>query len=318
MEGIKVVFKGQGEVGYEKYKLGDPEKKEVMIRNLYTAISPGTELAVLNKLPNTSGDFPFYPGYSGCGVIEKCGEELDDLKGKMVLYRSFHQSFSVIDIKECHFLEGDADPVGASAFRLASISLQAVRKAGIKLGDEVAVVGLGPIGQLAAQFAYFSGASKIVCIDPQVKRRDTAKNIYADEVYASAEECRGTDGYDVVFECTGAPQVIPQAFRITKKMGRTILLGSSRGLTEHVNFYEDIHYRGIQVIGAHESNRASADDMGIYCTNRYDEETVTRFIMADKLKMMPLVDRIYDYKDAARAYEEISSEKLMMAVLSWS
>lgn len=318
MEGIKVVFKGQGEVAYEKYQLPEPGENEVMIRNLYTAISPGTELAVLNKLPNTSGNYPFYPGYSACGVIEECGEGLGNLKGKVVLYRSFHQSLSIIDLRECHFLEGKANPVGASAFRLASISLQGVRKARIKLGDEVAVVGLGPIGQLAAQFAYYSGASKVVCIDPQMKRRNTAKNIYADEVYASVEECMEKGGVDVVFECTGAAQVIPKAFRLTKRMGRTILLGSSRGLTEHVNFYEDIHYRGIQVIGAHESNRASADNTDIYCTNHYDEETVTKFIISGKLKMTPLIDRIYDYRDAPRAYDEIGREKLMMAVLKWS
>lgn len=317
MEGIRVVFEAQGRVGIEKYQISGPRKKEVLIRNLYTAISPGTELAVLNRLPNTSGNYPFYPGYSACGIVERCGDEAEDLTGKMVLYRGFHQSISVIDYRECHLLEEGADPIGASAFRLASISLQAVRKAEIKLGDEVALLGLGPIGQLAAQLVYFSGASKIVCIDPLDKRREIAKRLYADEVFAEAEECRQPDGYDVVFECTGAPQVIPQAFKLTKKMGKTILLGSSRGISEHVNFYEDIHYKGLQVIGAHESNRASADNVGTCCTNRYDEETVTKFIQAGKLKMGLLIEKVYSYQDAPRAYEEIKTKKLMLAVLKW-
>lgn len=311
----RIVFKERNRVELEEYDLGRPKEGEVLIQTLYSAISPGTELAVLKGLPNTSGNYPFYPGYSACGVVVESKGKLFK-EGQVVLYRGAHQSFAILDERDCHALKEGVDECSASAYRLASIALQGIRKAGIKLGDRVAVIGLGPIGQLAAQLAYFSGASEVVGIDPLEKRRKKALDIYVDAAYshANGDEC---GKFDVVLESTGASQVILQAMSIAEKMGKVILLGSSRGVTEHVNFYELVHYQGIQLIGAHESNRAQADNHGIYCTNRFDEETVIKFINSGKLKLRPLAEDVYSYRDPQRAYMETDRDKRLLSIFKW-
>lgn len=70
-----------------------------------------------------------------------------------------HSSHVVVDEAKCHVLAESVASLDASAFRLASIALQGVQKASIKLGDTVAVLGLGAIGNLAAQLARASGAT---------------------------------------------------------------------------------------------------------------------------------------------------------------
>ena len=55
------------------------------------------------------------------------------------------------------------------------------------------------------------------------------------------------DGAAVVIEATGTPQAILTAFGLARFGGRVILLGSTRGETEKVNFYADVHKKGLTV-----------------------------------------------------------------------
>ena len=56
----------------------------------------------------------------------------------------------------------------------------AMRDAGIKLGDRVAVFGLGAIGLMTVQLAKAAGADWVVAIDPLANRRALAREFGAD------------------------------------------------------------------------------------------------------------------------------------------
>ena len=56
----------------------------------------------------------------------------------------------------------------------------AMRDAGIKLGDRVAVFGLGAIGLVAVQLARLAGAAEVIAVDPLANRRDLALALGAD------------------------------------------------------------------------------------------------------------------------------------------
>ena len=56
----------------------------------------------------------------------------------------------------------------------ARFALGAVRDGGLRLGDTVAVFGLGAIGLLAVQMARLAGAARIIGVDPVAARRDAA------------------------------------------------------------------------------------------------------------------------------------------------
>ena len=66
-------------------------------------------------------------------------------------------------------------------------------------------------------------------------------------------------GPAVVIVATGYPDAIVSAFALAKQGGRVVLLGSTRGETDHVNFYRDVHKKGLVIIGAHDSTRPSLD-----------------------------------------------------------
>jgi threonine 3-dehydrogenase len=100
-------------------------------------------------------------------------------------------------------------------------------------GQTVAVTGCGPIGLFAIAVAKACGASRIIAIEPNSKRRDLARQMGAhilldpsnDDVEARVLDNTSGNGVDVMLEMSGHPSAIRQGFRILRMGGRASLLG---------------------------------------------------------------------------------------------
>ena len=95
--------------------------------------------------------------------------------------------FGHLPIRETHTLdEGAVDPCAGGLEPEAVVCLDpavmalAMRDALIRLGDQVAVFGLGAIGLMAVQMARIAGADRVVGVDPIEARRSVAKALGAD------------------------------------------------------------------------------------------------------------------------------------------
>ena len=65
----------------------------------------------------------------------------------------------------------------------AQFALGGIRDCQVRLGDRVAVFGLGAIGAIAAQMAKAAGAAYVAVVDPIQKRRDAAVAVGADAAF---------------------------------------------------------------------------------------------------------------------------------------
>jgi len=100
-------------------------------------------------------------------------------------------------------------------------------------GQTVAVTGCGPIGLFSIAVAKACGASHIIAIEPNAKRRELARQMGAhtlldpsnDNVEARVLEATAGNGVDVMLEMSGHPAAIRQGFRILRMGGRASLLG---------------------------------------------------------------------------------------------
>ena len=101
----------------------------------------------------------------------------------------------------------------------ATVALGGIRDGNVRVGDRVAVFGLGAIGLMAVQLAKVAGASFVVGVDPIAGRRDAgeAADLVLDptEVDAGLEIRRATggSGVDVAIETSGSPRALHQAIR---------------------------------------------------------------------------------------------------------
>lgn len=114
----------------------------------------------------------------------------------------------------------------------AAVAHRAVRRSGLGLGDVAVVQGAGPIGMLVLQLARAAGATAVVVVEPDPRRRATARELGADlavppgaEATDAVRQVTGGAGGDVVFECAGHPALLQGAVDLTRHDGFTALVG---------------------------------------------------------------------------------------------
>jgi len=248
-----------------------PAPNQILVESEATAISAGTELAVYTgthqwlkdpKLPDWK--FPFRPGYSAAGRVVAVGSEIKDWKpGQRVSYPGNHATHELLTIgHERGRLWKMPDNLAFDKAALACISrygFGGVLRAGLTLGRSVAVLGLGIIGQFALRSALAAGCNPVVGIDSVVMRRQAAKaagashviDFSAGDVKTALNDFLGVRGAEIIIDATGVPAAIPTAMSLACDAGQVVVVGSPRGIAQNVNFYDDLHRRYIEVVGAH-------------------------------------------------------------------
>jgi alcohol dehydrogenase len=107
------------------------------------------------------------------------------------------------------------------------------RRARIQPGDTVAVIGLGPVGQLAVQSALLMGAARVLVADPVDHRREQAVAVGAEPVDPTDPKSHlraltAGKGCDAVIEAVGADATIALAVSAAGQAGRVSVVGVSR------------------------------------------------------------------------------------------
>jgi threonine dehydrogenase-like Zn-dependent dehydrogenase len=185
-----------------------------------------------------------------------------------------------------------ADPLPAGISAEAALCLDpvvmalAMRDAGIRLGDRVAVFGLGAIGLVAVQLARLAGAAEVIAVDPLANRRDLAMAFGADvaidptagdgdaglairrltrdgAVPAEPDAPRRiTGGYveratqesqlgvDVAIEASGSVRALQQAIRATRFGGTVCMISFYGGDATGLLLGEEFHINELTLVSA--------------------------------------------------------------------
>ncbi len=127
--------------------------------------------------------------------------------------------------------------------------LRAHRKAGLKAGDKVLIVGAGVSGCLHILAARALGAGRVFASETRAHRREFAAQLGADAVFDPAEpipELLRADmgrGVDVVILCTGARGAIDQALQSVDR-GGTVLFFAPMGPDESYDLpFNEVFWR---------------------------------------------------------------------------
>lgn len=204
------------------------------------------------------GLFPGVPGHEVAGVVEAAGDGVEGWRaGQAAVLRpatgcgacdqcqagAYHRCIASLTGDGSTRPGGFSELMAARADRLRplppglapevaclaeplSVAIHGVRRAGLRAGENVIVLGLGSIGLLATAAVRRLGAGRITGIDPVEVRRELAAGLCAEAVYPRAAAARGeADGAPVVLECSGRPEAIQEAIDLAGPGGRVVLLG---------------------------------------------------------------------------------------------
>lgn len=168
MKRLAAVFTGNGEVKTRTEELPELKDNEVLIKVYASLISPGTEIVgIKGKRDNpTPEEEDKNFGYANAGVILEVKGDVKDLKVGMRVAAmggggAHHANYANVPVNMVVPIPDTITYQQATYACLGATSLQAVRRADIKLGEYGMILGQGIVGNLAAQLSQINGARVI-------------------------------------------------------------------------------------------------------------------------------------------------------------
>lgn len=135
--------------------------------------------------------------------------------------------------------EGMSDEVALFAGDVMGTGYHAVAHAGMRAGDTVAVLGLGPVGLCAVQAALAGGATRVFAVDSVEQRLAMAREFGAAPIHLTEEEPKkvvraATEGrgVDVVVDAVGDPGPLAMAVSLCRDAGVVSGIGAYAGRGE--------------------------------------------------------------------------------------
>jgi 2-desacetyl-2-hydroxyethyl bacteriochlorophyllide A dehydrogenase len=319
MTGSYIVFESIGRAALERFDVPQPKAGEVLLENEYTVVSAGTERANLMNLPNTSMQFPYYPGYSGVGRVIAVGDGVENARvgDRALANSSGHRSHAVQSAADLTMVKDDRiESLDAAFVVIGAMGLQGVRKLKLELGESAMVIGLGILGVFATQSAALAGAIPVIVSDFDKKRRELALSLGADHAFSPDEkdlaekikELTYGKGVDAIVEVTGSAAALEQALTCVARQGRISLTGCTRVSDAPIDFYRYVHQPGVSLIGAHTFVRPQADSYPGYWTAQDDYRTLLALIAAKKLQVQSIISEIVSPEDAPAIYNRLAEE----------
>lgn len=219
--------------------------------------------------------------------------------------RAFHQGamaeFVAVNASHLHKLPDSLSFEEGAMIEPVANAIHAVNRAGVKIGDYVAIVGAGTIGLCMVQAAKIAGAAKVIAIDVSPFHLDLAEELGADYLVNSKLEdpiarvleiCDGI-GTHVTIEAVGIGETYRQAALMTRKRGTLIFFGAV-GPTAEIHLYPILH-RELNALG---------------CTG-FDVETDIGLFMlqSGKMTVKPLITHRYPLHQIQTAIDDFAHPK---------
>ena len=321
----KVVFKTERKVVLEQYDPGKLAPGFIRVRHLYSQLSAGTEMNMLTGKQGPVKDI--VPGYSGVGEVIEGWEGTSFKKGDIVMTGEKHKD--IIDIPH-DWAAQTFCPVSrkfakeSTFLQLGKVALHGLHRVNFKLGDWIAVFGLGIVGQLSAQLASLNSGGRVIGIDVSAARRKTAEKTGIRTVDPSSpsyieavKEITG-GGADIVLETSGNGKALADSLKVAGYGGQVALVG---GQTEprELDMMHEVQFNELAIVGARRCDMAVPTPYDKWTVMRYMQE-FQNFIEAGKLQIDPLISHLAKPEQAPEIYEKLlkRDESVVGVVFDWT
>jgi len=262
-------------------------------------------------------------GYSNAGIIIENDPKISDINidDKVACGGIRHAEFNYVPSNLFTKVPENVDLKEASFSALGCIAMQGVRRADVKIGETIAIIGQGLIGQLAAQLARVSGAHTIVSDLSSwklgiSKRLGAEKVVNALETNAVKEVLKFTNGLgaDSVIICASSStsRPIKEAIQMVRDKGKIVLVGDVKIEIPREPFYEkELDFLISRSYGPGRYDQLYEQkgldyplDQVRWTENRNMEEFI-RLLSEGKLNVKDLITHEFDISNAQEAYDTI-------------
>jgi threonine dehydrogenase-like Zn-dependent dehydrogenase len=255
------VLAAPGRIRVDQVSLPEPGPGQVRVR------LEGCGVCASNLTPWEGPEWMQFPtepgslGHEGWGFIDAVGEGVEGLSTGQRVAALSYKSYAEYDIAE-------ADAVVLLPASLAGqpfpgeplgCAMNILRRADIRAGQTVAIVGIGFLGAILTRLATDAGA-RVIAISRRPFSLDVARRFGAAETIAMddhnkiierVKELTGGRFCERVIEAVGKQWPLDLAAELTAERGKLIVAGYHQDGPRQVNMWL-WNWRGIDVINAHE------------------------------------------------------------------
>ncbi len=261
-------------------------------------------------------------GYSGAGIVVEKHPTVKDIDiGARVAYGGEGTGHAETILTGRNLVARIPDGVAfehACFATLGSIAMNAVRIAQIGLGDTVAVIGLGLVGQLTAQLARLQGG-RVIGIDLKAGRTELARKLgtphtATGEAREAVSGWTGGVGADIVVIAAASKSDAPSrlAVELCRDRGRIVVVGA---VDMHFS-WNDMYLKEIQLFmsraygpgsydAAYEKRGRDYPLPYVRWTENRNMEEFLRLVGRGDVQLQPLITHQYTLEQAAAAYQTI-------------
>lgn len=275
-------------------------------------------------------------GYSSAGIVTDVGDGVLDLHAgdRVACAGAGHANHAAVNVVPRNLVARIPDGVSyeeAAFATLGAIALQGVRRAEPGLGDRVAVLGLGLLGQLTVQMLKAAGAV-VIGVDVRRERVERAQELGLDAGFTVSErdfvagvvERTGGLGADavIVTAAGGDAGLLNKAFEATRRKGRVVLVGDvpiriqrDKIYKKEIDFLISTSYGPGRYDPAYEEKGHDYPFGYVRWTEGRNLEEVLRQVAAGSLRVRPLIDATHGIEQASEAYASLASENRPIGIL---
>jgi len=267
-------------------------------------------------------------GYSAAGIVIGVGPDVEGIAvGDAVACAGagYANHAEVVCVpKNLAVKIPDGVDFGSAAYAtVGAIAMQGVRRAELELGESVAVIGLGLLGQLACQIAKAAGC-KVIGFDLSEEAAELARSLGADCAYPVSGELaieaamsfsngRGVDAV-VITAATGSSEPIESAGMMARSKGRVVVVGDVGLTVPRPPYYAkelDLRLSTSYGPGRYDPEYEEAGHDYPYGYVRWTEqrnmEAFLRLVRDGAVSAGPLTTHRFSIDEAPSAYEVITS-----------
>ena len=295
------------------YDLGDGQFMKVTDRGVKYPVTPGHEIVgTVDKIGNnvtgvTNGDEVLVYPWIGCGECPACKEQNENLcdapKSLGVFQDGGYSEYSLVPhYKYLAKLDG-IDPESATSLACSGLTAYtAIKKSNQNSPEFLVIIGAGGLGLMGVQIAKAITKAKIICVDLDDQKLETAKEMGADFILNSKDpktsekiiSICNNKGADSVVDFVNAPPTAKLGLSILRKRGNLVLVGLFGGSIEMS--LVTIPLKSIIIQGAYTGNY---NDM------------VELLDLARKGVINPMISKRYSLDDANTALEDLKARKIL-------
>jgi L-iditol 2-dehydrogenase len=186
------------------------------------------------------GGYPRHLGHEVSGTVTAIGRDVrsPSVGTPVGAWVTSHGFAERVVAKAAHCRPAGAVPLDQVLAEPLACAVNAVEEAGVRLGDDVVLIGAGFMGNLVQSLVRLRGVRRLIVADTRPDALERAAALGATEVVdvrsRSLPEAVGDAGADITFECTGTQAALDVVGDVTRMSGRIVLVGYHQGAPRRV------------------------------------------------------------------------------------